>query len=75
MSYGGFRTQQTGGFQDQSGKVENWDFGRQVWQRRDAMIPPPPTHTPVCQGFRATGELSYSLSARQTSFTPVTRCP
>lgn len=29
MSYGGFRTQQTGDFQNQSGKVENWDFRRQ----------------------------------------------
>lgn len=28
------------------------------------------THTPVCRDFRATGELSHSLSAQQTSFIP-----
>lgn len=70
MSYGGFRTQQTGDFQNQSGKVENWDFRRQGWQRRVAMPPPTHTHTPVCRDFRATGELSHSLSAQQTSFIP-----
>lgn len=52
MSYGGFRTQQTGGFQNQSGKVENWDFGRQVWQRRDAMIPHTHTSVPGLRGMQ-----------------------